>query len=70
MFDTFTKNAHGITQWPTLLWTYFSSDYINCPFLNSVDRLFCTYTVSTQYTLQVAWSLNRCTLEWMNGYSI
>ena len=29
---------------------YFSLDYENCPFTNSVGRLFCTYTVSIQYT--------------------
>ena len=29
---------------------YFSLDNENCPLLNSVGRLFCTYTVSIQYT--------------------
>ena len=29
---------------------FFSLDYENCPLLNSVGRLFCTYTVSIQYT--------------------
>ena len=53
----------------SILGTYFSLDYENIPFLSSFDRLFCTYTLSTQSTLQVTLSLNRCTSS-MDGYSI
>ena len=49
---------------------YFSLDYENCPFTNSVGRLFCTYTVQyLSYTHKLHGHWLGVLYAWVNGYS-